>query len=87
MTQECEEPRPLSVSTDGKSDLEDEGVVTNEVLDINGEKLGAEEPQEGIPTENAGPTDGGYGWVVVMYLPYPNLGADAVFLCLARLAF
>lgn len=64
----------------GKTDLEDDGVVANVVLILDPvvhgeeeavEKLGAEEPQvaNGIAVKDPGPPDGGYGWIVVMYLP------------------
>lgn len=85
MSRDQERVAPPSVNSDselGKSDSGD-GVVPNDpILDPlpqgDTEKIGAEEPPVKIvAVEDLGPPDGGYGWVVVMYL-LPGHGSDNV---------
>ena len=69
-----------STVSDGVKFGVDDGVVDNEALVINpvvsrisGEKVGDEvdTPTDVVVKDLAGPPDGGYGWIVVMYIP-PN---------------
>lgn len=73
----------LSTTSEGmKSEEPDDGVVANETLVISPvpsrqgdtiqEKAGAV-----VVGKETGPPDGGYGWVVVVYVPW-EVGSDVV---------
>jgi hypothetical protein len=74
----------LSTASEGfKSEDTEDGVVANETLVISpvpSRQGGAVQEKEGVVVvvgkEPAGPPDGGYGWIVVMYLSLERVGVD-----------